>query len=178
MIMKLFKRIKKNGKKVYVVGALLLLGVSNTLAAEFTLNTNIASVTPRTLHLIDGYVAINTITVSATSIAPIRVSFYAAPGTNTYFTNGAYTNYSYTAGTYTNIYTNFVGLPTTQTWAAVTKTTNSVAANTNSYPLVWTTTVYSNAPVTITFPGAGIAASAGLSITNEKSVEVTISYTQ
>lgn len=166
-------------KKLSIIASVMLLCAFVAQAATFTISTNIPA--NRTIQLIGAGAIINQITVDNTNAATVaRVYFYGAPGTNTFFTSGIYTNYTFTVGTFTNFYTNFVGTLTTNTWAANVRTTNSVAAATNSYPLVWQANLggFGTNNVSTYTPPVPLPAPLGLIITNSAAVNITITYDQ
>jgi len=160
--------------KILTIASLFLAIHVN--AVVFNLSTNLTSVAPQTINLFNQRSTVHQIVVSTTNINPISVAFYDASGTNTYFTNAAYTNYTWTVQQYTNIYTNFVGRLETNVFLANVRTTNSAAASSfTSYPLLWSTTIYSNSPSTYT-PPVGINAFSGVVMTNGGKVSVTMTY--
>lgn len=169
------KSLFKN--KLFAALAIVGLTASTMSAATFSISTNIA--VNRTIRLIDGPASINSIAMQNAITTNSIVAFYIAPGTNTYFTNGVYTNYTwYATNAYQQIYTNFFGVLTTNTFAALVKTTNSVAAGTNFYPTLWAATSVSNATTTY-LPPFPVTAPLGLVITNGLSpITVTITYDQ
>ncbi len=162
-------------KFLLVVASALLLA-SQLSAATFSISTNIA--VNRTIRLIDGPASISSIAMQNAVTTNSIVAFYSAPGTNTYFTNGNFTNYTWAAVTYTNWYTNFFGVLYTNTFSAITRTTNAGGAATNFYPTIWTATSVSNATTTY-LPPFPIVAPLGVVITNGLSpITVTITYDQ
>jgi len=169
------KELFKN--KLFAGLAIIGLSAALASAATFSISTNIA--VNRTIRLIDGPASINSIAMQNGITTNSIVAFYSAPGTNTYFTNGNFTNYTwYATNAYQQIYTNFLGVLSTNTFAALVKATNAGGAATNFYPTIWAATAVSNATTTY-LPPFPVTAPLGVVITNGLSpITVTITYDQ
>lgn len=97
---------------------------------------------------------INGVTIYNPTTNPCTVSFFDSPTNVIFYTNGAYTNFTINSVTYTNIYTNYFGVITTNTYPSKSNAVNVVAGGTNNYPTNLTLNIPTSGYVssTIKFP--------------------------
>lgn len=157
-------------KKLILIACASVAFVTGALAdsQSFTIGGNTQSnIFPQALKLLS-------LTVTTTNANTILI--YDAPG-NTITNNvGAYSNLVQYATNVSQIYTNFYGVATTN-WLtnALVTTTNSVAAHTITYPLVFTQTFPSN--VTVSIPNLNAMFQNGILITNQSANTLVITPT-
>lgn len=157
-------------KKLILIAACALSLVSGVLAdsQSFVIGPNTqTNIFPQSLKLL----SLNVLSTNATAI-----SIYDAPG-NTITNNvGAYSNLVVYATNVTVSYTNFFGASNgyIMTNALVTLT-NSVAAHTITYPLVFSQSFPSN--TTINIPNLNAAFQMGVLVTNSSANTITITPT-
>lgn len=157
-------------KKLILIAACALTFVSGALADSqtFSLGGNTQS------NLIPQSIKINSLSVTTTNT--VTLLFYDAPGSTITNNVGAYSNLVVYATNITFSYTNFFGASNGYILTnGLVTLTNSVAAHTITYPLVFTQSYPSN--VTVNLPNLNALFQNGVLVTNQSANTVLITPT-
>ncbi len=158
-------------KKIFL-GLFLTASFAAQGATVSTVFTN-----SNTNAVITGYLSISSITLANnTTTDAANITLYDAPTNSLTYTLSAYTNNT-TSSVITNKvrWTNYFGAYQTNSFLMVTNTTATVAASTNLYPTLLTTTVPAGTTQTYTYTD-GLEALRGVLATANTNATITINY--
>lgn len=160
----------------------VLAGLTFSASAAQTTIT----IAPNTFtNILVGAGRIQQFVLTSTTATSNTLAFVDSPTNSQAYVLSGYSNVVLTVGLVTNIYTNYFGVLTTNTYTGQTSAMGSVLASTNSYNGILTAQVTGNSTLTIgnaiTFPnGSTYYFYQGVGVTNSGagSVIATITYQQ
>lgn len=130
--------------------ALIAVSVSSSFATDYSgiLNTN------GTTRIFSGSGTLSIVQITADSVAPVTVTFYDAATNVTTYIDAAYTTFASYVTNLTTYYTNTQGFIQTNTRSALWTYSTTVAAVTNTYPVVSSVTVPASGTIVRTYTPA------------------------
>lgn len=166
-------------KKILLSLALVAAVAISSFAAQTTITVKSGTYT----NILVGNGRLSQFVLTSTTANTNYLTFLDSPSTNAVYVVGAYSNLvTQTGVSFTNIYTNYLGVLTTNTYTGIREVTNSVAAATNSYNTLMTAVVSPNSTLTIgnanTFPyGSAYYYYQGVGVTNSGGGDAIITLT-
>lgn len=151
--------------------ALLFSGASYGATASLAAAANINQLVPLPAK-------INSISITASTTNNVTLTFYDAPYTNLTYVVSSYTLNVLSAPTnYVNVYTNVYGTVERWTNTVIRSTATTVAASTNTFPLLFQMVVPTNSTATYT-PTTRLFTAYGLTVTNNQPATIVVDYSQ
>lgn len=164
-------------KKLFVASLLIASIVCVNAAST---STTVATTTCSNLvTLISGAPGTITSVVFTSPAASVgSAKLYDSSSTAITYTNASYTTVSSYATNYISSWTNYYGVVNNATNLVLMQVTNTVAASTNSVPLLLTMSAGTN--TSVTYSGLNMNFQSGLAVTNTGAgtIQVTVNYTQ
>lgn len=177
--MKLFELVKDTAKKVSLGICLIacLAVTSHAAVTTVTLTGNGAAGSWTNVPtVVGGSFVLLSAQVTSAANNQAYLTIYDAPGTNITWSVGAYSNITSYVTNYYTMWTNYYGVTNySGTNIALIDITNSVAAVTNVYPVIYTWAAPTNA--TTTFSSLNTRFLRGAYVTNTGAASLTLSFT-
>ncbi len=162
----------KNLFKNISIGFILLVLATNVFGVAVTVTLN----TTPTQVVAGGLKTSQFIFSNTNTTANATFTVFDAPTAVTTNVIPAYTNVTYTTvSSITNAYTNYFGVVNSNVYSAITHATNSVAATTNTYPVMFSEIVPSNSTMTVDFAQRF---QSGVTVSNTAGGSVTVTFSQ
>jgi hypothetical protein len=151
------------------VGALCTMHVKGATA-------NLTTTGWGTNNLLSAAAYITSFTIANPTAATLNFRIFDSAGTNLTWTNSTFTNFTtYASNTFLSIFTNIVGVVTTNTNSVVYSIATTNTVQTGSYRTILALAVPANTTTTWE-PVDGTVAGFGLCVTNNTNINITVNY--